>query len=109
MLNKINILSRIFKSIFFQQIPNYAVIYVDGRCNMHCGFCIHAAVDARKTPIITPEQWGSVFKKANSLLHLTITGGEPLVRNFYQDFNYASKLYFNCFGYDWFFCVVICD
>ena len=94
MLNKINILSRIFKSIFFQQIPNYAVIYVDGRCNMHCGFCIHAAVDARKTPIITPEQWGLVFKKANSLLHLTITGGEPFLR---KDFvQIVDNIILNC-------------
>ena len=94
MINKINILSRIFKSIFFQQIPNYAVIYIDGRCNMHCGFCIHAAVDARKTPTITPEQWGSIFKKANSLLHLTITGGEPFLR---KDFvQIVDNIILNC-------------
>ena len=80
MIRTLNILNRIFKSIFLKQIPNYAVIYVDGRCNMHCGFCIHAAVDARKTPVISPEEWGTVFKKANSLLHLTVTGGEPFLR-----------------------------
>ena len=80
MIRSLNILNRIFKSIFLKQIPNYAVIYVDGRCNMHCGFCIHAAVDARKTPVISPEEWGTVFKKANSLLHLTVTGGEPFLR-----------------------------
>ena len=81
-MNKsINILSRIFKSIFLKQIPNYAIIYVDGRCNMKCGFCIHAAVDARATPSsISPEQWGKIFKKADSLLHLTVTGGEPFLR-----------------------------
>ena len=94
-MNKnLNILSRIFKSIFLQQIPNYAVIYVDGRCNMHCGFCIHAAVDARKTPIISPEQWGQVFKKAKSLLHLTVTGGEPFLR---KDFvQIIDKIILNC-------------
>ena len=80
MNRSINILYRIFKSIFLQEIPNYAIIYVDGRCNMKCGFCIHAAVDARTTPTISPKQWGQVFKKANSLLHLTITGGEPFLR-----------------------------
>ena len=37
---------------------------------MKCGFCIHAAVDARATPSsISPAQWGKIFKKANSLLH----------------------------------------
>ena len=82
MKKSLNILSRIFKSIFLNQIPNYAIIlYVDGRCNMKCGFCIHAAVDARATPSsITPAQWGKIFKKANSLLHLTVTGGEPFLR-----------------------------
>ena len=78
--NKINIASRVFKSIFLKQIPNYSIIYIDGRCNMKCGFCIHAAVNARKTPIISAEDWGLVFKKAKSLLHLTITGGEPFIR-----------------------------
>ena len=80
MNNRINIASRIFKSIFFNQMPNYSIIYIDGRCNMHCGFCCHAAMDARKTSILPAEKWGTVFKKAKSLLHLTVTGGEPFVR-----------------------------
>ena len=94
MLNKINIVNRIFKSIFLNQIPNYAIIYVDGRCNMHCGFCFHAAVDARKTPIIAPDKWGKIFKKANSLLHLTVTGGEPFLR---KDFvQIIDNIILNC-------------
>tara|TARA_B100000029_G_scaffold400740_1_gene399758 strand:- start:4054 stop:5091 length:1038 start_codon:yes stop_codon:yes gene_type:complete len=80
MNNKINLATRIFKSIFLNQIPNYSVIYIDGRCNMLCSFCCHAAMNARKTPIISAEQWGSIFKKAKSLLHLTVTGGEPFIR-----------------------------
>ena len=78
--NKINLTTRIFKSIFFNQIPNYSIIYIDGRCNMLCGFCIHAAMDARKTPIMPAEKWGLIFKRAKSLLHLTVTGGEPFIR-----------------------------
>ena len=80
MNNKINLASRIFKSIFLNQMPNYSVIYIDGRCNMLCSFCCHAAMNARKTPVISAEQWGSIFKKAKSLLHLTVTGGEPFIR-----------------------------
>jgi MoaA/NifB/PqqE/SkfB family radical SAM enzyme len=79
--HKLNIANRIAKSLILNQIPNYAIVYVDGRCNMHCGFCIHAAMDARKSGRISPADWGNVFKKAKSLLHLTITGGEPFVRN----------------------------
>jgi len=77
---KINVVSRVIKSIFLKQKPNYAIIYIDGRCNMHCGFCIHAAVDARKTPIMDANQWGQIFRNAKSLIHLTITGGEPFLR-----------------------------
>ena len=44
--NKINLGTRIFKSIFLNQMPNYSIIYIDGRCNMLCNFCIHAAMDA---------------------------------------------------------------
>lgn len=79
-LHKANIANRVFKSLVFGQVPNYAIVYVDGRCNMHCSFCIHAAMDARKTGRISPSDWGNVFKKAKSLLHLTITGGEPFLR-----------------------------
>jgi len=56
---KINLANRVFKSIVLNQKPNYAIIYIDGKCNMHCGFCIHAAVDARKTPILSPEKWSN--------------------------------------------------
>lgn len=80
LLYKINVVSRVIKSIFLKQKPNYAIIYIDGRCNMHCGFCIHAAVDARKTPIMNADQWGQIFRNAKSLIHLTITGGEPFLR-----------------------------
>ena len=80
MNNKINIATRVFKSIFFNQKPNYSIIYIDGRCNMLCNFCCHAAMDARKTPIMSAEKWGLIFKRAKSLLHLTVTGGEPFIR-----------------------------
>ena len=79
-LHKINIVSRVFKSLIFGQVPNYAIVYVDGRCNMHCDFCCYAAMDARNSSTVSPSNWGYVFKRAKSLLHLTITGGEPFLR-----------------------------
>ena len=94
MNNKINIAKRVFKSIFFNQIPNYSIIYIDGRCNMLCGFCCHAAMDARKTPIMSAKQWGLIFKKAKSLLHLTITGGEPFIRKDFVEI--IDNIILNC-------------
>ena len=79
-LHKINIANRVFKSLVFGQVPNYAIVYVDGRCNMHCDFCCHAAMDARNSGTVSPSNWGYIFKRAKSLLHLTITGGEPFLR-----------------------------
>ena len=78
--HKINIAQRVFKSLVFGQVPNYAIVYVDGRCNMHCSFCCYAAMDARNSSNIMPKDWGNTFKRAKSLLHLTITGGEPFLR-----------------------------
>ena len=94
MNNTINIATRVFKSIFLKQIPNYAVIYIDGRCNMHCGFCCHAAMDARKTPIMPAEKWGSIFRRAQSLLHLTVTGGEPFIRKDFVEI--IDKIILSC-------------
>ena len=78
--HKLNIAQRVFKSLVLGQVPNYAIVYVDGRCNMHCSFCCYAAMDARNSSNIMPEDWGNTFKRAKSLLHLTITGGEPFLR-----------------------------
>ena len=95
-LHKINIANRVFKSLVFGQVPNYAIVYVDGRCNMLCDFCCHAAMDARNTGTVSPSDWGRVFKRAKSLLHLTITGGEPFLNdNFY--------LFVSCRGSNKFF------
>jgi len=79
-VHKVNIAQRVFKSLVFGQVPNYAIVYVDGRCNMHCSFCCYAAMDARNSSNIMPSDWGHTFKRAKSLLHLTITGGEPFLR-----------------------------
>ena len=78
--HKLNIAQRVFKSLVLGQVPNYAIVYVDGRCNMHCSFCCYAAMDARNSSNIMPSDWGNTFKRAKSLLHLTITGGEPFLR-----------------------------
>ena len=80
LVHKYNIAKRVFKSLVIGEVPNYAIVYVDGRCNMHCDFCCYAAMDARNSSTVSPEEWGYAFKRAKSLLHLTITGGEPFLR-----------------------------
>ena len=65
-LHKINIANRVFKSLIFGQVPNYAIVYVDGRCNMHCDFCCHAAMDARNSGTVYPSTWRYIFKRAKN-------------------------------------------
>ena len=61
---------------------------------MKCGFCIHAAVDARSTPSsISPKEWKHI-QKANSLLHLTVTGGEPFLRKDFVEI--IDNIIINC-------------
>tara|TARA_B100000427_G_C15475228_1_gene580440 strand:- start:334 stop:1374 length:1041 start_codon:yes stop_codon:yes gene_type:complete len=90
LIHKLNIANKTFRSLILKEIPNYAIVYVDGRCNMHCDFCCYAAMDARNTSNISPSLWGKIFQRAKSLLHLTITGGEPFVRK--DLFNIISEI-----------------
>ena len=61
---------------------------------MKCGFCIHAAVDARSTPSLFLLKNGETYSKANSLLHLTVTGGEPFLRKDFVEI--IDNIIINC-------------
>ena len=77
LIHKLNIANKTFRSLILKEIPNYAIVYVDGRCNMHCDFCCYAAMDARNTSNISPSLWGKIFQRAkrvekNSIGSLTL-------------------------------------
>ena len=80
MNNSINTAIRVIRSLIFSEKPNYVIAFIDGRCNMYCSFCCHAAKAVRTSPEMSAEQWGYILEGCNSLLQLTITGGEPFVR-----------------------------
>ena len=81
MNNIINTSIRVIRSLILNEKPNYVIAFIDGRCNMHCSFCCHAAKAVRESPEMSAEHWGYIFEGCKSLLQLTITGGEPFVRN----------------------------
>jgi len=81
MNNSTNTAIRVIRSLIFNEKPNYVIAFIDGRCNMHCSFCCHAAKAVRASPEMSAEQWGYIFEGCKSLLQFTITGGEPFVRN----------------------------
>jgi MoaA/NifB/PqqE/SkfB family radical SAM enzyme len=72
--------TRLGRALLAPASPAYVIAFVTGRCAMLCPLCCPASTSSRKTPEMTPEQWGRAFRGLSSLVHLTITGGEPFVR-----------------------------
>ena len=65
----------------FGDMPNYLIAFVTGQCNMRCSFCCEAAQKMRQKKELSPGQWADAFKGTRALMHLTITGGEPFMRD----------------------------
>ncbi len=62
-------------------MPKYLIAFVTGQCNMNCLYCCDVARNVRKQSLLTPDDWAYAVQGANSLVHLTISGGEPFMRN----------------------------
>jgi len=60
--------------------PNYLIAFVTGHCNLSCEACCDAAKGVRESRDLSVQQWARALEGARSLVHLTITGGEPFVR-----------------------------
>ncbi len=73
------------KALMLNRMPNYVIAFVTGRCNMQCSFCCYAARTTRESPEMTPQQWAHAVSGTDALLHLTITGGEPFLRQDLQE------------------------
>ena len=67
------------------QGPNYLIAFVTGRCNLRCEACCDAAVGVRESRDLSVQQWIRAVDGVRSLVHLTITGGEPFVRGDLQE------------------------
>lgn len=74
---------------------NYIGIFLTLACNLKCSYCInHLSGQAKKSKILSAEQWRLFFERLNitSDLRLTIQGGEPSVHpQFYQILNYIPQ------------------
>ena len=73
--------SRLARALIMRETPNYLIAFVTGDCNLNCGFCCTAAQDMRKRKDLSPAQWANALKDARALSHLTVTGGEPFMRD----------------------------
>lgn len=72
---------RMGRAVILRQSPNYLIAFVNGNCNLHCDYCFKTAVDARRSREMSQQQWGETVKECRALIHVTITGGEPFLRN----------------------------
>lgn len=61
--------------------PQYLIAFINGACNLSCDNCCDAATSVRKTPELDPTHWRGALDGLHSLVHLTLTGGEPFLRN----------------------------
>lgn len=72
--------TRLARALALGRKPNYVLAFVTGRCDMGCGFCCCASRSARGNEEMTPAHWGRALSGADALIHLSITGGEPFLR-----------------------------
>lgn len=70
------------KSIFFKggMLPVYVILYVTSKCNLKCGHCFfHSSLN--KPEEISIADIEKISKSTPNLLNLSLTGGEPFLRN----------------------------
>ena len=75
-------------------VPFYCLLELTYKCNLKC---IHCYVVRNERKELTPRQFFNILKQLKDLgtLYLTISGGEPLVReDFFEITEYAKKLNF---------------
>lgn len=69
----------IFKS-FFQETP-YLIFFVTARCNSRCRMCFYWKNLAQKQNELTLNEINLITKKAGKILHVSLSGGEPFLRD----------------------------
>jgi len=76
-----NLWNRVVRALLFGGKPNYLIAFVTGRCDMNCALCCDASRGVRVVPEMDTASWGAAVSGASALLQLTITGGEPFLRD----------------------------
>ena len=83
-----------------QDRPLALIAEITHRCPLHCVYCSNPLEMASSETELSTQEWQSVFEQAAKLgvLHLHLTGGEPLAREDVSQlvsFAHASGLYTN--------------
>ena len=62
--------------------PSYAILFVTSKCNSKCKMCFNwrnSEEDGKND--LTTTEYELISKKWNNIFHISLTGGEPLLRN----------------------------
>ena len=68
--------------MIIMETPRHVEISITSRCNLNCKYCYHFDSDADVDDELPLHEWLLFFKelKKNSVLSVTIQGGEPFIR-----------------------------
>jgi len=74
--------AKVVKNRFFSKDPFFLVLYVTARCNARCKMCYYwdEIVAWKSRPQLTLDEIEKITLNINSLQQLTISGGEPFLR-----------------------------
>ncbi|MBQ6374155.1 MAG: radical SAM protein [Clostridia bacterium] len=67
-------------------VPSFLIASITSACNLHCAGCYsrcnEATVDTEPVKQLSTEEWGAIFREAESLgvSFIMLAGGEPLLR-----------------------------
>ena len=85
---------------FVSSYPPYLILFVTSRCNARCQMCFNSSRQA-KAKIhneLTLKEIAKISEKYRRLAQLTLTGGEPFLRN---DLHEIVKLFYKNSGVQW--------
>ncbi|MFH0876151.1 MAG: radical SAM protein [archaeon] len=75
----------VFKSLmrsYFRKTPSYLILFVTARCNARCKMCFYwrNIDDSSVKGELTLEEYWHISRKFKNLFYLSISGGEPMLR-----------------------------
>ncbi len=74
--------TQVIRNRFFSKDPFFLIFYVTARCNARCNFCYYwdNIVEWRSRKHLEVDEIEKITRKIQSLQQLTISGGEPFLR-----------------------------
>ena len=82
---------------FFNRFPPYLIFFPTSRCNASCDHCFNwqRTGQAKKTDELTVDEIRKTFKDYGHLKYVTISGGEPMLRD---DIDQISRVFYQYNG-----------